>query len=411
MSDVLFHPGDLGASLEAARKKITEEIERLSEDYVLKVNEAEYVKHKVAEESVRPLVIESGAEVVRHYEVERTQQGHFSTYIERVPTVEVSLRFSGDRGLFKMRQNYFGHVVEGIISGDEVRADFSIPQGESPESTRNKISRWEQRIRQHIADQKPQLDAWNIQLEDLVRRSFQATKERYLKKHDLVAAIGLPIRKRNNEPGTYSVGLPPKRLTISSAPPTIPAGQFSPHPALDEKSYQDILDPIRWMGKTMERDPTAYTKLHEENLRSQFLALLNGSFEGKGSGETFSVEGKTDIFLRANDRAVFIAECKFWDGPAGFGRIVDQVTSYLTWRDSKTAILLFVQNLDISSVLSQIPDLLQAHRLFTQLQSSNHQGEFRVMLRNAKDESLPLTLTVLCFHLPETAQRRGKKSG
>jgi hypothetical protein len=137
----------------------------------------------------------------------------------------------------------------------------------------------------------------------------------------------------------------------------VPAGQFSPHPALDEKTYQDILTPIRWMGKTIERDPAAYASLGEENLRTQFLALLNGSFEGQGSGETFSLNGKTDIYLRVSERAVFIAECKFWNGPTGFNGIIDQLTGYLTWRDSKTAILVFVRNADFATVLAQIPHL------------------------------------------------------
>ena len=384
----------------------------MSEDYVLKINEAEYFKHKVASELIEPLVIESDVEVIRHYEQERTRQGHFSTYIERVPTVEVSLRYSGDKDLFQMRQNHYYEPVEGTVSGDEIRATFAIEHGETPESTRRLIDRWEQRIRKHIDDQRPHLESWNNQLEQVISAHFKATKERYLKKNELVASIGLPIRRRGDESGTYSVGLPAKRIVISNPvrPPTVPAGQFSPHPALDEKTYQDILSSIRWMGQTLERDPAAYANLGEENLRSHFLASVNGSFEGQGSGETFSVNGKTDIYLRVNERAVFIAECKFWDGPAGFNGIIDQLTGYLTWRDSKTAILLFVRNADIAPVLAQIPQLVASHRLFTKQEPSNQEGELRFILRNAQDESLPLILTIACFHLPETSHRRGKKS-
>lgn len=412
MSDYLFHPGDLCASLETARKKIGDEIQRLSEDYALKVNEGEYIKQTVASKSIQPLVIDSEVEVVRNYEKEVTRQGRMDTYIERVPMLEVSLRYSGDRDLFKMRQNPFYEPAKGAVAGDEIRATFAIEHGETPESTRRMIDRWEQRIRKHIEDQRPHIDTWNNQLESFVSSHFKATKERYLKKNALVASIGLPIRRRNEDSGTYSVGLPAKRIVISNQarPPAVPAGQFSPHPALDEKSYQDILTPIRWMGKTIERDPAAYASLGEENLRTQFLASLNGSFEGQGSGETFSVNGKTDIYLRVNERAVFIAECKFWNGPAGFNEIIDQLTGYLTWRDSKTAILLFVRNADIAPVLAQIPQLVSNHRLFTKQELSSQQGESRFVLRNAQDESLPLVLTIMCFHLPETSHRRGRKS-
>ena len=411
MSDYLFHPGDLIATLEAAREKVGNEIQKLSEDYVLKINEAEYIKQKVESEAIQPLVIESGVEVVRHFEKERTRQGHFKAYIERIPAVEVSLRYSGDKALFKMRQNVFNEPTEGTLFGDEVRATFTIEHDTTSEATRRRIDRWEQCIRKHIEDQRPYLDGWNNQLEQLVTGYFKATKDRYLKKRDLVAAIGLPIRRRTDEGGTYSVGLPRKRISISNIahPPVVPPGQFVPHPALDEKCYQDILSSIRWMGKTVERDPAAYSSLFEEHLRSHFLAVLNGSFEGQGSAETFSVQGKTDIFLRVNERAVFIAECKFWEGPAAFGPMIDQLTGDLTWRDSKTAILLFVRNVDMMSVMTQIPDLASRQRLFTKQEQSEHPGEFRFVLRNARDESLPLVLTIMCFHLPETSHKRGKK--
>lgn len=410
MSEYLFHPGDLVATLENHRKKLGEEIDNLSEDYVLKVNEAEYIKQKVASETLRPLSIESGVEVVRDHEEQRACQGHFSTFIERVPCLDVSLRFSGDKGLFKMRQNPFSEPPKGRIVGNEIYATFTIERGETPESTRRNIDRWEQRIRSHISDQQPHLDAWNNNLEQLITGRFRATKDRYLKKNELVASIGLPIRRREGDSGTYSVGLPPKRINISTPtqPLTVPPGQYSPHPSVDEQSYQDILGPIRWTGRTMERDPAAYACLHEEHLRTQFLALLNGSFEGQGTGESFSVNGKTDIMLKVKDRPVFIAECKFWDGPAGFNKIIDQLTSYLTWRDSKTAILLFVRNVDVVPVLEQIPQLVASHRLFTKRESTNQAGEFRFVLRNAQDESLPLVVTIMCFHLPETTHRRGK---
>ncbi len=410
MSEYIFHPGDLVAILENHRKKLGEDIESLSEDYVLKVNEEEYIKQKVASETLQPLSIESGVEVVRDYEEPRTRQGNFNTYIERVPCLDVSLRFFGDKDLFKMRQNRYNEPPKGRISGNDICATFTIGQGETPESTRRSIDRWEQRIRSHINDQRPHIEAWTNNLAQLISGHFRATKERYLKKNELVASIGLPIRRRGGENGTYSVGLPPKRINISTPTPplTVPPGQYSPHPSLDEQSYQDILSPIRWTGRTIERDPAAYASLHEEHLRTQFLALLNGSFEGQGTGESFSVNGKTDIMLKVKDRPVFIAECKFWGGPAGFNKIIDQLTSYLTWRDSKTAILLFVRNADVAPVLDQIPQLVASHRLFTKQENTNQAGELRFVLRNAQDESLPLVVTIMCFHLPETTHRRGK---
>ncbi|MFM9616172.1 hypothetical protein ACKI18_46870, partial [Streptomyces niveiscabiei] len=61
----------------------------------------------------------------------------------------------------------------------------------------------------------------------------------------------------------------------------------------------------------MERSPTAFKTMGEEDLRQHFLVQLNGQFDGAATGETFNYEGKTDILLRVAGRNIFIAECKF----------------------------------------------------------------------------------------------------
>jgi hypothetical protein len=54
----------------------------------------------------------------------------------------------------------------------------------------------------------------------------------------------------------------------------------------------------------------------------------------RGGGAVFSRSGKTDITVTAGDRHAFVAECKVWGGAAKFTEAVDQLLSYLVWRDS-----------------------------------------------------------------------------
>lgn len=61
----------------------------------------------------------------------------------------------------------------------------------------------------------------------------------------------------------------------------------------------------------------------------------------KATCETFHRAGKTDILLREGDRNAFIAACKSWKGPRAFGEAIEQRLGHTTWRDSKTAILVF----------------------------------------------------------------------
>jgi hypothetical protein len=54
-----------------------------------------------------------------------------------------------------------------------------------------------------------------------------------------------------------------------------------------------------------------------------------------------SAQGKTDILIRIDGKNIFIAECKFWTGPKGFTETIDQLLGYLSWRDTKAAIVMF----------------------------------------------------------------------
>ena len=107
---------------------------------------------------------------------------------------------------------------------------------------------------------------------------------------------------------------------------------------MSDAQFEDVLRMLRSMGRSMERTPSAFAQLDEEAFSSVFLATLNAQYEGRATGETFNVEGKTDILIRYEDRNLFIGECKIWDGPLTLSNAVDQALSYLSWRDSRAAI-------------------------------------------------------------------------
>lgn len=76
------------------------------------------------------------------------------------------------------------------------------------------------------------------------------------------------------------------------------------------------------------------------------MSHLELRYEGvTATGETFNNLGKTDVCLRyAPDGSnLFIAECKFWSGHSDFLTTIKQLLGYLTWRDSKVAVMMFVQ--------------------------------------------------------------------
>lgn len=164
--------------------------------------------------------------------------------------------------------------------------------------------------------------------------------------------------------------------------------------------YEEILSIIENMVAVIERSPHAFSSMSEEDLRQHFLVQLNGQYEGQATGETFNYEGKTDILVRHEGRNLFIAECKFWKGPASLTKAIDQLLGYLSWRDTKTAIILFNQTKSFSSVLKQVPGIVGKHANFIREEPSPSETRFRFVLRHRDDPERHIVLTVLCFDVP-----------
>jgi len=74
--------------------------------------------------------------------------------------------------------------------------------------------------------------------------------------------------------------------------------------------------------------------------------------------------------------------------------------SYTSWRDTKTALLLFNRGTQMSTVLGQINALLETHPQFKRHVPQNGETRFRAVLRQPNDANRELALTVLVFDVP-----------
>ena len=185
--------------------------------------------------------------------------------------------------------------------------------------------------------------------------------------------------------------------------PTLPPASnehFRPEPAIDSEHYEFVLTVIENMTAVMEQHPAAFSSINEEALRSHFLVQLNGHFEGRATGETFNFEGKTDIIIKEGGKNVFIAECKFWHGPKGLQDAIDQLLGYSSWRDTKTAIIVFNRRGDLTKVLEQIPGVVASHPNCKRFVKRRSETSFQFAFSHKDDPSRELTLTVLVFEVP-----------
>ena len=154
-------------------------------------------------------------------------------------------------------------------------------------------------------------------------------------------------------------------------------------------------------GKQFERQPSTYADKEEEHLRDNILVVLEPNFEGSATGETFNKKGKTDILLRHEGSNVFIAECKFWKGKVSFLKTITQLLSYLTWRDSKAAVIMFVQNKNFTSVLETAISAISEHSNYVDFKNSTEETWHNYKFHLNDDPNRHLNLAVMLYHIPE----------
>jgi hypothetical protein len=147
--------------------------------------------------------------------------------------------------------------------------------------------------------------------------------------------------------------------------------------------------------------------LDEEKIRDLLLVLLNAQFEGAAAGEVFNAAGKTDILIRAGDRNVFIAECKIWKGPKTIRDALGQLLSYLTWRDTKAALLLFIRAGEPTTIITKSITEIEGHMNYKRTCDSAEDGErYDFTLHANRDTNREIRLAFLPFALQDTQDQQ-----
>jgi hypothetical protein len=237
-------------------------------------------------------------------------------------------------------------------------------------------------------------------IEKEIRRTVRDRRKTAQKVVDTVAAVGIPIRRRE-QPLTHVV--PVKRIPVVTRP-AVRSVRQDPEPELDQKEYDHILEVMRSMASVMEKYPKVFAQVHEEVIRAHFLLPLNGHYEGSATGETFNCEGKTDILISAGNRNVFIAECKFWDGPEKYKKAIDQLLGYLSWRDAKCALVIFNRKKESTAVWRKMHEETSAHSGWkkTLEHDDNTAGsDSRYIFKNEGDEERDIVVTTQLYDVPE----------
>ena len=401
---LFYGGGQLSNLVYAYQKKLSEEIHETDRNTILQASLNDLAAHFVSKYFLDvPRLRREEAHVLDPQDT-KIDVSHDRTRYFREPgpyyvpgtLFTLVVPFDGDPDLFALQPSTFsmsgirGRVQNGALvfqhqrldqDGAAVKGDFDSRLGQ---------------VESHLETQRRDVQEWNSKLSETVRTLIEARKKKILDSLNLTESLGYPLKRRSAE--TYPVPVARKRVVIQM--PTATNASYVPEPALAMQVYEDILQVVSSLSVMMERSPSAFASMGEEHLRDHILVILNGQFEGQASGETFNRSGKTDILIREKNRNLFIAECKFWDGPKSLTGAIDQVLSYTCWRDTKVAVIVFNRRKDISSVLAAVPKTATEHPCCKRQLEYKAEGGFRFVFGQKDDRNRELLLTVLVFDVP-----------
>ena len=271
-------------------------------------------------------------------------------------------------------------VATTDVPDDELKASFAVEMA---------------KVQKYIDYQALELDPFNASLKSEADRIVNGRREKLLKARRIAAALGYPLHHRANAPETYISPMVRRKL------PTTVLTPFNPEPTIDEPEYQNILRIIENMSFVMERNPKVFSKAPEEAIRDHYLVQLNGQYEGSATGETFNGEGKSDILIRDGSANLFIAECKVWHGEKKFVEAIDQLFRYVTWRDTKTAIIVFNRNQGTTEIVQTDQDRYRGHADYKRDSKLESDTRLRSVFGRPDDPTREVIVTVLVVPIPK----------
>lgn len=405
--NLLFFEEDLDAQLRARQQQISAVVDGIPKDQFLVSSDQELIDHVVAGLTVEPIALREEATTMNQQEtqvdVSRDQMRYFSPgrsgpfYIPGT-RVDIDIPFTGEDWIFRYRTNPWSTVFpRAEVQRGHLRLSISQPHDADPASFKSIYEREIKLIREYVDRAHKQVVAYNESLPNLVQQAVNHRRDRLGRHGNIAALLDIPLATR---PGAPSIT--PVKVEIRRPPalPVPPKTGLAPEPGITDETFEHILRFIRHQGRTFERTPSTYAVHGEEDLRNIVLAQLNGHFQGDAVGEAFRGKGKTDICIEQDNRAAFVGECKLWTGPAGLTAALDQLLGYLTWRDSKAALIMFnAKNKDFTRILEAIPETLRAHSLFLRDLPCAEVGEWRVQMRSAEDAGRRVTVHAFAFNL------------
>jgi len=382
---------------QALQNSVRQAVNDLSKDYILGVDEESYKAFLIDQFSLDPLEVLADSErVTPRTEMQLVGDDYGRRSRREVYIFRISYNFRGTSALFQVKSNPWSMISHPIsVDADTVSFEFLMSRKDPEEFKKRKANAFHESFA-NVGNINKNAAEWNAALPTLVAGLFDFRKKHFAAENDFFTAINIAP-----DPGTSAIFTAPtiKRRVIPQ-PKVSEKTQFSRVPTMSEEMYEDVLTVLSQAGHGMERKPSLYRDKEEEDLRDQFLLFLETRYTATtGTGETFNKSGKTDILLKYQDGSnLFVAECKWWNGEADFHAAIEQLFArYLTWRDSKTALLLFVNNKNFSAVIEKVRNEAEKNAYFVGRLTDRDETSLSFDFHLPDDEARIVKLAILLF--------------
>lgn len=405
-----FRESDTFVTFSNFIENVVREIDALDNEYVLKASETELEDYYVGKVLIDPLVLDSENYYVDNQQSIRKDVSHdFDRMAFRGEPIivagtqlDIAMHFSGNPMLWRIQPSTFSlsHYPEISIKNDKITFSITFADDSAdPARLKQQIESIVKSLAGAVQNLQRDVENHNRTAPNQIKAALEQKKQKAQTATNALVGLGIPFKRKDNPP-TFTVPTT-RRATPAKRPPKVPTEKYEPEPVLDMAEYEHILEVIKSMGLVIERSPSSFATLDEEAIRTHFLLQLNGHYEGSATGETFNAVGKTDILIRVENKNIFIAECKFWRGPKGFSEAVEQLLSYLSWRDSKCALLIFNKNKDSSAVRDRMHELMESRTEHRRTLFHNRDGDYRYIFIKTDDPGKEIIITTQLFDIPE----------
>ena len=410
--ELMFNDGDLRLALEAQTQRMVAAVETVSEEVLKQADIDEWaaaLAHhfavacpEVATDAVwMEPPVDVDVDVSRDWS--RAIVDPYSDAVRKYPgyQVVVHVPFEGDSEVFKLKpSSYRVNHPRCRIVRDELLLTIEYPH-DSPPDIDAVVKAFIESVNPWLGFARTDIDSLNRNVEQQARQAIEGRRQRVARRDAQLAQSAIPVR-RVGESGTKTY-IPD--VLVRRPAPSLPETRSDAQPprlepVLEGRIFEHILDVIRMHGRQMEQSPGTYAGMGEEARRQTIVATLNTHYAGRAHAEAFNHQGKTDILIRYDGRNIFICECKFWSGAGGFSDTIDQLFGYTGWRDTKLAMVMFVREKGLTSIVANARTALAAHPQFMASKDPATETELRATMHWPGDAERHADLNVFFVHTP-----------